>query len=191
LAKNRFEWDEDKDPEDQFKHKVSFSMAQRAFLDPGWVIPEDLTRSEKEAQFYCMGQVEGGILTIRFIFRANVIHRIPERREHLLFQRFKGDLSWNIGQPLAGLTATISEVIITEGSRRYPIMPGEIGNNRLLLPVLQSWDLFRQGTRQNRNFCPEMDCHLLSSGYASNVVIYHMANYSICNCGKTKPPSER
>jgi uncharacterized DUF497 family protein len=71
--KTRFEWDEDKNRENQEKHKVSFSVAQRAFLDPNRVIAEDITHSHEEERFYCIGRVDEGIVTVRFTFRENVI----------------------------------------------------------------------------------------------------------------------
>ena len=73
MKRAHFEWDEDKDRENQAKHKVSFSLAQRAFLDPCRVIVEDLTHSGEEDRFYCMGRVNDGIMTVRFTFRGNVI----------------------------------------------------------------------------------------------------------------------
>lgn len=52
MKKTRFEWDEDKDKENQTKHGVSFALAQRAFLDSHRVIAEDVTHSgEEEQQF--------------------------------------------------------------------------------------------------------------------------------------------
>jgi len=71
--KTRFEWDEDKDRENQEKHKVSFFVAQGAFLDPSRVIAEDITHGQKEERFYCIGRVDDGIVTVRFTFRENVI----------------------------------------------------------------------------------------------------------------------
>ncbi len=71
--KTRFEWDEDRDRENQEEHKVSFSVAQRAFLDPNRVIAEDITHSQEEERFYCIGRVDDGIVTVRFTFRENVI----------------------------------------------------------------------------------------------------------------------
>ena len=71
--KVRFEWDEDKDRENQEKHKVSFSSGQRAFLDPCRVIAEDISHSQEEERFYCIGRVDAGIVTVRFTFRENVI----------------------------------------------------------------------------------------------------------------------
>jgi len=48
MRKTRFEWDEDKDKENQTKHGVSFALAQRAFLDPHRLIAEDVTRKGEE-----------------------------------------------------------------------------------------------------------------------------------------------
>ena len=73
MRKVRFEWDEDKDRENQDKHHVSFALAQRAFLDPQRIIAKDLTHSGDEERFYCMGRVNEGIMTVRFTFRRNVI----------------------------------------------------------------------------------------------------------------------
>jgi len=69
----RFEWDEEKDKENQTKHGVSFALAQRAFLDPHRVIAEDATHSGKEERLYCIGRVGDGIITVRFTCRGNVI----------------------------------------------------------------------------------------------------------------------
>ena len=68
-----FEWDEEKDRENQTKHYVSFAEAQRAFLDPHRVIAEDMAHSSKENRYYCIGSVEGGIMTVRFTYRGSVI----------------------------------------------------------------------------------------------------------------------
>jgi uncharacterized protein len=71
-----FEWDFDKDAENQQKHGVSFSLAQEAFLDPKRVIARDLAHSESEERFYCFGSVGGGVLTVRFTYRKHVIRVI-------------------------------------------------------------------------------------------------------------------
>ena len=68
-----FEWDEEKDKDNQSKHFVSFSLAQQAFLDPRRIIVEDINHSEEEDRFYCIGRVEEGIMTVRFTYRGNVI----------------------------------------------------------------------------------------------------------------------
>jgi len=69
----RFEWDREKNRENQTKHGVSFELAQRAFLDPAVVIIQDLSHCVREKRYYCIGRVRGGILTVRFTFRGNVI----------------------------------------------------------------------------------------------------------------------
>lgn len=68
-----FEWDSDKDGENQRKHSVSFSLAQEAFLDPKRVIARDLAHSKSEERFYCFGLVGDGVLTVRFTYRNSVI----------------------------------------------------------------------------------------------------------------------
>ena len=73
MGEARFEWDEEKDRDNQSKHDVSFSMAQRAFLDPQRVIVEDMNHSKEEERFYCIGRVGKGIVTVRFTYRGNVI----------------------------------------------------------------------------------------------------------------------
>jgi len=73
VQKVRFEWSEERDRVNQEKHGVSFSTAQRAFLDPERVIVQDISHSSEEPRFYCIGRVEDGILTVRFTYRQNVI----------------------------------------------------------------------------------------------------------------------
>ena len=73
MGEARFEWDEEKDRDNQSKHDVSFSMAQRAFLDSQRVIVEDMNHSKEEERFYCIGRVGKGIMTVRFTYRGNVI----------------------------------------------------------------------------------------------------------------------
>ena len=73
MAKARFEWDSTRDQENQKKHGVSFAKAQFAFADPKRVIAEDLSHSSGEKRYYCFGWVEGGVLTVRFTYRGDVI----------------------------------------------------------------------------------------------------------------------
>ena len=73
MAKIRFDWDLTKDIANQEKHGVGFTEAQFAFADPRRVIAEDASHSEKEARFFCFGRVGGGVLTVRFTYRAGVI----------------------------------------------------------------------------------------------------------------------
>lgn len=73
MKKTRFEWDENKDAENQEKHGIPFSLAQYVFADSRRVIAEDLTHSETEKRYFCFGEVDGGILTVRFTYRGSVI----------------------------------------------------------------------------------------------------------------------
>ena len=73
MATARFELDPDKDRENQRKHGVAFARAQVAFADPGRVIAEDLSHGSREKRYYCFGRVEGGVLTVRFTYREDVI----------------------------------------------------------------------------------------------------------------------
>ncbi len=64
----RFEWDKEKDRENQKKHNVSFALAQYAFLDSKRIIVEDVKHSNEENRFYCIGQVDEEIITVRFTY---------------------------------------------------------------------------------------------------------------------------
>ena len=76
MSKESFEWDNAKDLANQDKHGISFFLAQFAFADPHRVIAEDLSHSTREKRYYCFGKVEGGILTVRFTYRKNIIRII-------------------------------------------------------------------------------------------------------------------
>ena len=73
VAKARFEWDTRKDEENRKKHRVSFARAQFAFGDPDRVIAEDPSHSADEQRYYCFGWVDGGVMTVRFTYRDDVI----------------------------------------------------------------------------------------------------------------------
>jgi uncharacterized DUF497 family protein len=58
----------------QMQHGVSFADAQHAFAGPARVIAEDLTHSTNvEKRYYCFGQHGGGVLTVRFTYRDNLV----------------------------------------------------------------------------------------------------------------------
>jgi len=65
-----FEWDEQKNLENIEKHKVSFEMAQKAFIDKNRVILEDEKHSDKEKRYFCIGHDGNGIATVRFTIRG-------------------------------------------------------------------------------------------------------------------------
>ena len=77
MSKARFEWDPAKDLSNQAKHSVSFAVAQYAFEDSRRVIAEDVTHStEAEKRYFCFGKCGGGVLTVRFTYREDVIRII-------------------------------------------------------------------------------------------------------------------
>ena len=55
---------------------MSFQLAQYAFADPRRVIAKDVAHSRSEDRSYFFGEVEGGILTVRFTYRDSVIRII-------------------------------------------------------------------------------------------------------------------
>jgi uncharacterized DUF497 family protein len=55
---------------------VPFDLAQYAFGDPDRVIAEDISHSQAEKRYYCIGRVGDGILTVRFTYRKNRIRII-------------------------------------------------------------------------------------------------------------------
>lgn len=69
-----FEWDPNKDDENQRKHGVAFVDAQYAFADPCRVIAEDVSHSDEEPRYYCFGA--SGVLTVRFTYREGAIRMI-------------------------------------------------------------------------------------------------------------------
>ncbi|MDD2454998.1 MAG: BrnT family toxin [Kiritimatiellae bacterium] len=73
MNKTSFDWDPAKDRQNRQKHDVAFPTAQHAFADPKRVILADEEHSTDEARYYCVGRVGGGILTVRFTYRNNVI----------------------------------------------------------------------------------------------------------------------
>ena len=73
MAKVTFEWDAAKNSENFAKHGVTFEQAQYAFTDPRRVIAQDLGHSTVEDRYFCFGEIEGAVLTVRFTYRANSI----------------------------------------------------------------------------------------------------------------------
>ena len=85
-----FEWDDAKDSLNQKKHGVSFALSQFAFLDKNRIILEDLDHSELEKRYYCLGQIAGGIMTVRFTYRESKIRIIGAgywRKGKMIYER--------------------------------------------------------------------------------------------------------
>jgi uncharacterized DUF497 family protein len=67
------EWDEQKERVNLEVHGVSFATAQRAFEDPRRVLIRDLAHERGEKRFFCLGVVDGRVLTVRFSYRRKRI----------------------------------------------------------------------------------------------------------------------
>lgn len=76
MARSSFEWDDAKDLANQIKHGVSFETAQSAFDDPKRIIVRDTLHADEEERFFCMGKVNGGVLTVRYTLRGKHIRII-------------------------------------------------------------------------------------------------------------------
>ncbi len=68
-----FVWDLDKEAANVRKHAVDFPAAALAFDDPRRRIFVDQTHSIEEERFYCLGEVGGRVLTVRFTYREGLI----------------------------------------------------------------------------------------------------------------------
>lgn len=62
-----FEWDKSKDEYNLAKHGVGFNQAREAFFDENKVIADDVTHSTDEPRYYCFGQVNGRVMTVRLL----------------------------------------------------------------------------------------------------------------------------
>jgi uncharacterized DUF497 family protein len=71
-----FEWDNKKNIINTEKHGVSFDDAVKAFSDPNRITLFDGGHSQTEDRYFCIGKVDGGILTVRFVIRDGVIRII-------------------------------------------------------------------------------------------------------------------
>jgi len=76
VDKTTFEWDENKNNQNQQKHNISFEEAQYAFSDKKRIIAKDLEHSEQEDRYYCFGKIGEDVITVRFTYRKNTIRII-------------------------------------------------------------------------------------------------------------------
>ena len=68
-----FVWNVEKEKVNIAKHGVDFPTASKAFLDPKRKIFVNAEHSEIEERFFCIGNVGGKILTVRFVYRDEKI----------------------------------------------------------------------------------------------------------------------
>lgn len=71
-----FIWDYGKELENIARHGVDFSTAALAFKDPKRKIYTDSKHSETEERFFCIGKVNGRVITVRFTYRFEKIRII-------------------------------------------------------------------------------------------------------------------
>ena len=69
----RFVWDADREIANIAKHGVDFTSASKVFLDPKRKTIIDSKHSIVELRRYCIGEVEGKIITVRFIYRKKQV----------------------------------------------------------------------------------------------------------------------
>ena len=87
-----FVWDAEKEKENIRKHGISFEAAMGAFKDTGRRIYVDAKHSEQENRFFCLGKVEGKVLTVRFTYRDGRIRIIGAgnwRRGKVIYEKNK------------------------------------------------------------------------------------------------------
>lgn len=68
-----FEWDNEKNEDNQTKHGVSFEKAQYVFDDPNRIITIDTKHSTRETRYYCIGKIDDRICTVRYTTRGTII----------------------------------------------------------------------------------------------------------------------
>ena len=68
-----FAWDEEKELINIKKHGIDFLTAAKAFKDPKRKIYIDSKHTKDEERYFCIGEVEGKILTVRFTYREGKI----------------------------------------------------------------------------------------------------------------------
>lgn len=64
-----FEWDDAKNTSNIEKHGVDFVEAREAFFDADRIIFPDMGHSLDEKRYFCLGIVDGRVMTVRFTWR--------------------------------------------------------------------------------------------------------------------------
>ena len=68
-----FVWNSEREVANIAKHGVDFTSASKVFLDPKRKIIMDLKHSFIELRHYCIGKVDGKIITVRFTYRRGQV----------------------------------------------------------------------------------------------------------------------
>lgn len=72
----KFEWNEQKEAANLFRHGVDFKEAKKAFSDVRRLLAVDAAHRQNEPRYFCIGKTPRGILTVRFTLRGGNIRII-------------------------------------------------------------------------------------------------------------------
>jgi len=76
VVQGDFIWNIHKERMNILKHDVSFSLAAAVFLDPKRAVFIDDKHRVNEDRYFCIGEVSGRVLTVRFTYRDQKIRII-------------------------------------------------------------------------------------------------------------------
>ena len=76
VSRGSFIWDSGKELANIKKHGVDFVAAAKVFEDPARKIYIDSVHSRMEERLFCIGRVEGKVITVRFTYRNGKIRII-------------------------------------------------------------------------------------------------------------------
>lgn len=73
VSSGDFIWDVQKELANIRKHGVDFTTAARAFSDPSRKVYTDSKHSATETRLFCIGMIDGRVVTVRFVQRHGKI----------------------------------------------------------------------------------------------------------------------
>ena len=68
-----FIWNGEKEKANIRRHGVRFQDAAEAFADPRRIIAKDEAHSKDEERLFCIGSINGRVVTVRFTFRGKAV----------------------------------------------------------------------------------------------------------------------
>ncbi len=68
-----FIWDQHKEAVNIEKHGLDFVFAAKVFKDPKRKIYADSKHTEQEERLFCIGNIDGKVVTVRFTYRAGKV----------------------------------------------------------------------------------------------------------------------
>ena len=73
ISSGDFVWDSQKELMNIRKHGIDFTTAAKAFSDPSRKVYTDSKHSTAEARLFCIGRIDGRVVTVRFVRRHGKI----------------------------------------------------------------------------------------------------------------------